>query len=57
MCGYKTILGNRERTQSASLSSDSNEKKLMQILQPPNLVKTEIIFDIIEVIFNFKIKL
>ena len=42
---------NRERTQSASVSSESYEKKLFQILQPARLTN-ELIFDKIEAEFG-----
>lgn len=45
------ILGNRERTQSASVSSESYERKLFEILQSPNN-ENEIIFDRIESEFS-----
>lgn len=43
------ILGNRERTQSASVSSESYERKLFEIIQSPKN-ENEVIFDRIEVI-------
>ncbi len=42
------ILGNRERTQSASVSTESYEKKLFEILQSQKN-ENEVIFDKIEV--------